>query len=102
MNATRKTDRFDTEDTVETHLRKCVKLLQGLCIKLNPFGMRGIPDRLVLLPGARVLFVELKRPSGGVFEPLQERRHVKLRKLGFPVHVCYTKDQVDNLLKEYV
>lgn len=87
---------------VEAYLYACVKLLRGLCIKLNPFGKRGIPDRLVLIPGGIVLFVELKRPVGGVFEPLQERWHMKLRRMGFTVAVCYTKEQVDNLLKEYV
>lgn len=97
MSATRKTE---LESTVEKHLRKCVGLLGGLCIKLNPFGLRGIPDRLVLIPDGIVLFVELKRPAGGVFEPLQERWHVKLRRMGFTVAVCYTKEQVDNLLKE--
>lgn len=100
MCATRKTDRYDTEDTVETHLRKLVKALRGLCIKLNPFGMRGIPDRLVLLPGGIAVFFELKRPVGGSFEPLQERWHTKLRQLGFRVYVCNTKASVDAALRE--
>lgn len=94
-------ERLASETTVENHLRKSVKLLRGLCIKLNPFGVRGIPDRLVLIPGGIVLFVELKRPVGGKFEPLQERWHVKLRRMGFTVVVCYTKAQVDQLLEEY-
>ncbi len=100
MSATRKTDRLDTESTVEAHLCRCVKALRGLCIKMNPFGMRGIPDRLVLLPGAKVAFIELKRPVGGVFEPLQKRWHAKLRNLGFLVYVCNTKASVDDALKE--
>jgi len=94
-------ERLTSEATVENHLRKGVKLLRGLCIKLNPFSARGIPDRMVLLPGGVVLFVELKRPVGGKFEPLQERIQDKLRKMGFTVVVCYTKTQVDELLKEY-
>lgn len=97
MSATRRTD---TESTVEGHLCRSVKTLGGLCIKLNPFGVRGIPDRLVLLPVGRVCFVELKRPVGGVFEPLQERWHVKLRTMGFRVYVCNTKASVDDALKE--
>lgn len=99
MCATRRTDAYDTEDTVETHLRKRVKGLCGLCIKLNPFGVRGIPDRLVLLPGGIVAFIELKRPVGGAFEPLQERWHGKLRQLGFRVYVCNTKASVDAALR---
>jgi hypothetical protein len=98
--ATKRIDRYDTEDTVETHLRKRVKVLRGLCIKLNPFGYAGIPDRLVLLPGGIVAFIELKRPVGGRFEPLQERWHGKLRQLGFRVYVCNTKASVDATLEE--
>lgn len=96
----KRADRYVTEAAVEEHLRKQVKVFRGLCIKLNPFGMRGIPDRLVLLPGGIVLFFELKRPVGGSFEPLQERWHTKLRQLGFRVYVCNTKASVDAVLEE--
>jgi len=27
--------------------------------------LKGVPDRLIVLPGPRVIFVECKRPSGG-------------------------------------
>lgn len=93
-------ERLTTEDTVENHLRKCVKVLGGLCIKLNPFGYAGIPDRMVLLPGGVLAFFELKRPVGGKFEPLQERWHAKLRKLGFHVYVCNTKASVDAAMED--
>lgn len=49
------------EVDVEEALRKAVEAAGGLCLKLNPLWYRGIPDRLVLLPGGRVVFVELKR-----------------------------------------
>lgn len=94
-------ERLATEDSVENHLRKLVKTMRGICIKLNPFGMRGIPDRLVLLPGGIVLFYELKRPVGGSYEPLQLRWHAKLMKLGFTVLVCHTKALVEQSLEEY-
>jgi hypothetical protein len=93
-------EQYATEDTVEAHLRKRVKALRGLCFKLHPFFFgNGIPDRLVLLPGGRVLFFELKRPKGGRFEPLQERCHAKLRRMGFVVHVCNTKNSVNEALE---
>lgn len=93
-------ERYVTEDTVEEHLRKRCKAARGLCIKMNPFGVRGIPDRLVLLPGAVIAFFELKRPKGGSYEPLQERWHTKLRKLGFRVYVSNTKASVDAAMEE--
>lgn len=97
----KRADRYNTEDTVENHLKKLVKTHRGVCIKLNPFGMRGVPDRLVLLPGGAVLFFELKRPVGGRFEPLQERWHTKLRQLGFRVYVCNTKASVDAVIEQH-
>lgn len=90
---------LQTEASVEKHLRLRVKALGGLCIKLPAIWYAGIPDRLVLLPGARVLFIELKRPVGGKMEPLQPWWLRKLAALGFSVHVCNTKEKADELLE---
>lgn len=89
-------ERFHTEAVVEGHLKNVVKALRGYCVKLY---MRGWPDRFVLLPGGRILFVELKRPVGGKFEPLQERNHAKLRALGFTVLVLNSKQSINEALK---
>lgn len=88
-----------TEDTVEDHLVAGIKRLRGLTVKIR--FMRGWPDRLCLLPGGRLVWVELKRPVGGQFEPLQLRIHAKLRALGFRVAVCHTKALVDQLLEDF-
>jgi hypothetical protein len=92
VSATKKDDRYVTEDVIERHLLKRVKELKGITFKM--MLMRGWPDRLVLLPG-RWCFMELKRPKGGRFEPLQLRMHDKLRARGFMVFVCKTKEEVD-------
>lgn len=94
-------ERLVTEDSVERHLRKLVKDRRGVCLKLNPFGVRGVPDRLVLLPGGVVRFYELKRPVGGRYEPLQLRWHAKLTKLGFVVLVCHTKALIEQSMEEH-
>lgn len=88
------------ESSIETYLRKEVKAAGGLCIKLNPAGMVGIPDRLVLLPGGRVVFVECKKPRGAVVARLQVYWHDRLRALGFRSVFVYTKDEVDQLMEE--
>jgi hypothetical protein len=89
-----------TEDKVEQHLLAWVKRLRGICIKLPAIWYAGIPDRMVLLPGGKVLFAELKRPVGGVFEKLQPRWIAKLRALGFTVHVWHTKGSIDAYFEE--
>lgn len=86
------------ESSIENHLIKCVKAVRGFTVKVR--FMRGWPDRIVLLPGGVFLFVELKRPVGGKFEPLQERVHAKLRRLGFTVMVWHTKDLINDYFKE--
>lgn len=87
-------ERLVRESSIENHLLKCVKQRRGLTIKI--MFLRGWPDRIVLLPGGVILFVELKRPVGGKFEPLQVRIHDKLRRLGVTVHVWHTKDLINN------
>ena len=91
-------ERLTRESVVENYLCAEVKKAKGLDIKIR--FLRGWPDRIVLLPGGIFFFVELKRPVGGKFEPLQERIHAKLRRLGLTVHVCNTKDQIDQILME--
>lgn len=79
-----------TKKTQEKHIEKaCGSIARGrgwLYWKLNILGFPGVPDRLILCPGGRVMFVEFKRP-GGKPTPLQEAWHRKLRALGFKVEV---------------
>lgn len=93
-------ERLIRESVVENHLIKRVKEAKGFTIKIR--FMRGWPDRIVLLPGGILLFIELKRPVGGKFEPLQERIHDKLLWLGFYVQVWNTKEQIDEYFRTYV
>lgn len=80
------------ENRVEGTLRKEVKARGGWAIKLLP-SVSGLPDRLVLLPGGRLLFIELKSPTGTV-EPHQTVIHRRLRTLGFEVLVLSSPDAV--------
>lgn len=52
------------EASIEAALVKAVKEAGGLCIKLPAILYRGIPDRMILLPGGRLFFVELKARKG--------------------------------------
>ena len=87
------------EKDVEQRLVRAVKKQGGLCPKFVSPGMAGMPDRLVLLPGRRLAFVEVKAP-GQRPRPLQLHRHEQLRALGFPVFVLDDPEDVPALLKE--
>lgn len=86
------------EAKVEETLVQGVNALGGLCIKLLTKYFSGLPDRLVLLPGGRIFFVELKRPKGGRAEPAQPKVHKMLAALGFPVQVLNTVEKVQDFL----
>lgn len=73
------------EKRVEQTLGTEVKARGGWAIKLLP-SVSGLPDRMVLLPGGRLIFVELKSPTGTV-APHQIVIHNRLRVLGFEVLV---------------
>lgn len=51
------------EKQVEQRLVKAVRAAGGICPKLVSPGMNGMPDRLLLMPGARMAFVEVKAPG---------------------------------------
>ena len=71
----------------------------GLCLKFVPPGWEGAQDRIILFPGGRIFFVEVKRP-GEKPRPLQLKRHEELRKLGFSVYVIDGKEQVRDLIRQ--
>lgn len=85
------------ERDVEGYLGQRVKEIGGLCLKLDSGSKKGIQDRLLLLPGGRVVFVELKRPGGRV-SVLQKVRQKQIERLGFQTCVVWDKAAVDALL----
>ena len=87
------------EKTIEQHLDKAVKNSGGIAPKLVSPGFDGMPDRLVLLPGGKIGFVEVKAP-GKEPRPLQVARHGLLRRLGFKVYVLDDPEQIGGILDE--
>lgn len=72
------------EKFVEAALVKRVKELGGTCEKFTSPGRRSVPDRIVTLPGNRIVFVEVKAPGKKPTE-LQDRDHARRMKLGCEV-----------------
>lgn len=72
------------ESTIEKRLKKEIEKIGGKALKFISPGMSGVPDRIVLMPGGKIIFVELKAP-GKKLRVLQEYRAKELRSLGFQV-----------------
>lgn len=85
------------EKAVEEYLRDQVKFIGGKAYKFESPGNAGVPDRLVCLPGGKVVFVELKAP-GKKPTPLQKKKHSELTKLGHVVFVADSKYEVDMII----
>ena len=85
------------EKQIERKLVNTVKAAGGLCPKFVSPGMDGMPDRLILMPGGRLAFVELKAP-GKKPRPLQLHRHDQLRDLGFEVFVLDRQEDIPFLM----
>lgn len=89
-----------TEKAIETYLRDSVKKAGGKAYKFVSPGNDGMPDRIAVFPGGRIVFVELKAP-GKKPTPLQLLQHNRLRELGTRVCVVDSKAGVDGLMKEF-
>lgn len=89
----------ESEKALEAELRERCKALGWLCIKLTSQYQRGLPDRLILMPGGRVCFAEIKT-TGKKPTALQRMTHERLRALGYRVEVVDTTESLDNLIVE--
>ena len=87
------------EKQVEQALVRAVHRMGGIAAKFVSPGWAGVPDRLVLLPGGRMAFAELKAPGENP-RPLQVRRKRQLEALGFSVYVIDHPDQIGEMLDE--
>lgn len=87
------------EKIVEQKLVRAVKAAGGICPKWTAPGFDGMPDRIVLLPGGRMGFVEVKA-SGKKERPLQKSRHEMLRGLGYRVYVLDNPGQIGGIIDE--
>jgi hypothetical protein len=88
------------EKEIEEKLRRSVKKAGGRAYKFLSPGNAGVPDRLIVLPGGQVVFVELKR-RGRKPEPLQRIQIERLRKLGCEVRIVTGMEGLGAFLAEF-
>lgn len=87
------------ESDIEEYLVRKVKEKGGLAIKFVSPSLTGIPDRLLLLPGGKFAFVELKA-KGKTPRPLQIKRMDDFKKLGFKCFVIDDKEMIGGVIDE--
>lgn len=88
------------ESSLEARMKKRVKALGhgARCLKFVSPGFSGVPDRIILLPGGHVIFVEMKRPKE-TERKRQEYVQGLLRNLGFEVFSSVnTMDRISEVI----
>lgn len=94
-----------SEKVFERELSKFVEESGGMAVKLLSQFIKGLPDRMYLLHGGVVVFVEFKS-TGKKPTKIQEYIHKRIQALGFPVLVVDSvetyeeaKNLIDHLIK---
>lgn len=91
----------ELESSLEAYFRKRIRLVGGYTIKLAPTE-RGVPDRMVVMPGGRVYLVELKTTHGKL-SPIQQIWHERLmRDYQCPVTTLYGREEIVDWLRRVV
>ncbi|MCI1574721.1 MAG: VRR-NUC domain-containing protein [Weizmannia coagulans] len=86
------------ESKLERRLTKQVNKMGGWALKFNS-GIAGVPDRLILLPNGRALFVEMKA-TGKDLRALQKKRKRQLENLGFKVYKIDSDEAIDGFIRD--
>jgi hypothetical protein len=87
------------EKTLERRLKREVERHGAKAYKFVSPGMAGVPDRLILIPGGRAIFVEMK-DEGEKPDPLQVKRAKDLRALGFAVYCLDSVNAIHGFIEE--
>lgn len=87
------------EKEVEKFLLREVKKIGGISFKFISPGNAGVPDRIVILPTGKVVFVELKTDKGKLTR-LQEVQIKKISNLGADARVLRGIEGVREFINE--
>ena len=89
------------EASFEGYFRDKVRKAGGRAFKWVCPGVSGVPDRIVLFPGGRIVFAEIKRP--GIADgrnARQKKMSSVLSGLGFRVYRIGSKEEIEGMLNE--
>lgn len=86
------------ERDIEKKLLNAVRNMGGEAFKWVSPGNDGVPDRIVMLPGGRLIFVELKADRGRL-SSVQKIQIRRIQKLGQDVEVVQGMDGLEEFLE---
>jgi len=93
---------MESEKVTEAYLRDEIKKLGGKAYKFVSPGETGVPDRLCILPGGKVFFVETKS-EGKESTPKQKQQQKRMRDLGCCVYADVdTKAKVREVIRDAI
>lgn len=87
------------EKEIERKLVEGIRRMNGRAYKWTSPGNVGVPDRIVMLPGGRIYFIELKTETGRT-SPMQNVQIKRIQDLKFDVRVLHGLAEVDEFLEE--
>ena len=87
------------ESRVESYLREQVREKGGRCYKWVSPGNIGVPDRIAMIPGGKIGFIECKRPTRDASKTQQIQLDL-LADLGFMAFVVENQREVDTVIRK--
>lgn len=88
------------EKDIEKLFRDEIKKAGGKAYKFTSPGNDGVPDRIVMLPDGRIVFVELKTDTGKLSK-LQELQCKQIAELGQTVRVLHGLSEIRDFFLEF-
>lgn len=87
------------ESAIEARLVRLVRDRGGLCYKFVSPGNPGVPDRIIITPDGRSVYVELKTEVGRLAN-IQRWQLDEMRKRGADVRVLRGLEEVKGFVEE--
>lgn len=92
----KRSSKTPSESKIETDHADWLKKRGGLSIKLDVKSRVGVPDRLIVLPGGRIFFIEFKK-LGEAPDPIQWDFHKRLARRGATVYTCDSLEEAQRV-----
>ena len=86
-----------SEKALERYLVERSKAIGVLALKYSSATTVGYPDRLLVVPGGTVVWVEVKS-AGQHPRKIQALRHEELKRLGHVVYVVDSREGIDSII----